>query len=176
MNLEKSKEALRNVFDASNRIRWGILVVMTLLFTLLLYPNLVITKHQYSIGDVAERDIKAPKNFFVEDEAATEKKRQQAMAEVLTVYDYDVGLATTLANNVDQAFADLRAVINTEKTKPDQESATPSELEEIIFEENRASVHEKIWAKRKQFEEKIGFAVSKGAFRALEQQAFSQQP
>jgi putative nucleotidyltransferase with HDIG domain len=175
MNLEKSKEALGNVFDASSRIRWAILVVVTLVFTLLLYPNLVITKHQYDLGDVAERDIKAPKNFFVEDKAATEKKRQQAMAEVLTVYDYDVGLATTLVNNVDHAFADLRAVINAEKTRPNQESATPSEIEEIIFEDNQASVHEKIWAKRKQFEEKIGFRASKGAFRALEQEAFSQQ-
>ena len=152
MNLEKSKEALGNVFDASSRIRWAILVVVTLVFTLLLYPNLVITKHQYDLGDVAERDIKAPKNFFVEDKAATEKKRQQAMAEVLTVYDYDVGLATTLVNNVDHAFADLRAVINAEKTRPNQESATPSEIEEIIFEDNQASVHEKILAKRKQFE------------------------
>jgi membrane-associated HD superfamily phosphohydrolase len=97
MKIEKSKEALSNYFDASNRMRWGILVVVTVIFTFLLYPNLVITKHQYNSGDIAERDIKAPKDFFVEDESATEKKRQQATAEVLTVYDYDADLAATLS-------------------------------------------------------------------------------
>ena len=66
MKIENSKKAISNYFDASNRMRWGILTVIIVIFTLLLYPNLVITKHQYSLGDVAERDIKAPKNFFVE--------------------------------------------------------------------------------------------------------------
>lgn len=175
MKIEKSKEALSKFFDASNRIRWGILAAITIIFTLLLYPNLVITKHRYDLGDVAERDVKAPKDFFVEDEAATEKKRQQAMAVVLTVYDYDADLATTLTQNVDRALADLRAVIETENTNNRQESATPSELEETISENSKTSLHEQIWAKRKEFEEKIGFRVSKGAFRALEKEAFSQK-
>ena len=54
MKFEKTKEALSKFFDASNRIRWGILAAITIIFTLLLYPNLVITKHRYDIGDVAE--------------------------------------------------------------------------------------------------------------------------
>jgi putative nucleotidyltransferase with HDIG domain len=175
MKIEKSKEAFSKFFDASNRIRWGILAAITIIFTLLLYPNLVITKHRYDLGDVAERDVKAPKDFFVEDEAATEKKRQQAMAVVLTVYDYDADLATTLTQNVDRALADLRAVIETENTNNRQESATSSELEETTGENSKTSLHEQIWAKRKEFEEKIGFRVSKGAFRALEKEAFSQK-
>ena len=53
MKIEKSKEALSNYFDASNRMRWGILVVVTVIFTILLYPNLVITKHQVNYHDSA---------------------------------------------------------------------------------------------------------------------------
>jgi membrane-associated HD superfamily phosphohydrolase len=173
MKIEESKKAISNYFDGSNRMRWGILTFIIVIFTLLLYPNLVITKHQYSLGDVAERDIKAPKNFFVEDKSATEKKRQQAMADVLTVYDYDADLATTLGQNVDQAFAGLRGVIEAEKSRISQESATALEVEEIIFEDNRLSLHEQLWAKNKLFEEKIGFRISKGAFRALEKEDFS---
>ena len=175
MKFEKTKEALSKFFDASNRIRWGILAAITIIFTLLLYPNLVITKHRYDLGDVAERDVKAPKDFFVEDEAATEKKRQQAMEEVLTVYDYDAGLVTTLTQNVDRALADLRAVIEAENTKNRQKSATPSQLEETLTEESKPSLPEQIWAKRKEFEERIGLRVSKGAFRALEKEAFSKK-
>ncbi len=174
MKIEKSKEAISNYFDASDRMRWGILVAVTVVFTILLYPNLVITRHQYDLSDVAERDIKAPKDFFVEDKAATEKKRQQATAEVLTVYDYDADLAKTLGRNVDQAFAEMRAIVDTHQTRKSQELATPLELEETIFESPVLSLHDQLWAKRKQFEDKIGFQVSKGAFRVLEQEQFSQ--
>jgi membrane-associated HD superfamily phosphohydrolase len=174
MKIEKGKEALSNYFDASNRMRWGILVVVTVIFTILLYPNLVITKHQYSLGDIAERDIKAPKDFFVEDESATEKKRQQATAEVLTVYDYDADLAETIGQNVVQAFAEMRKIIEAENTLTNQDEATPLELEETIIEDKKLSLHDQLWAKREQFEDKIGFRVSKGAFRALEKEAFSQ--
>ena len=174
MKIEKSKEALSNYFDTSNRMRWGILVVVTVIFTFLLYPNLVITKHQYNLGDIAERDIKAPKGFFVEDESATEKKRQQATAEVLTVYDYDADLAETIAQNVVQAFTEIRKIIEAENTPTNQDAATPLELEETIIEDKKLSLHDQLWAKREQFEDKIGFRVSKGAFRALEKEAFSQ--
>ncbi len=174
MKIEKSKEALSNYFDTSNRMRWGILVVVTVIFTFLLYPNLVITKHQYNLGDIAERDIKAPKGFFVEDESATEKKRQQATAEVLTVYDYDADLAETIAQNVVQAFAEIRKIIEAENTPTNQDAATPLYLEETIIEDKKLSLHDQLWAKREQFEDKIGFRVSKGAFRALEKEAFSQ--
>jgi putative nucleotidyltransferase with HDIG domain len=174
MKIEKSKEAFSNYFDASNRMRWGILVVVTVIFTILLYPNLVITKHQYSLGDIAERDIKAPKDFFVEDESATEKKRQQATAEVLTVYDYDADLAETIGQNVVQAFAEMSKIIEAENTPTNQDEATPLELEETIIEDKKLSLHDQLWAKRELFEDKIGFRVSKGAFRALEKEAFSQ--
>ena len=95
------------------------------------------------------------------------------MADVLTVYDYDADLATTLGQNVDQAFAGLRGVIEAEKSRIDQESATALEVEEIIFEDSQLSLHEQLWAKNKLFEEKIGFRISKGAFRALEKEGFS---
>jgi len=44
------------------------------------------------------------------DQAATEIKRQQAVQEVLTVYDNDTELDDQLARMVEVAFADLRAM------------------------------------------------------------------
>jgi putative nucleotidyltransferase with HDIG domain len=174
MKIEFKKQALGNILDASKRLRWSILIAVTIIFTVLLYPNLVITKHHYSLGDVAERDIKAPRDFFVEDEKATEAKRQQALTEILTVYDYDADLAKLLSQNVTQAFAEIRTVIEAHQQKQDPESATIAELEEKIFEYDEMNLHEQIWTQKKQFEEKIGFKVSEDAFRALEKEAFSE--
>jgi membrane-associated HD superfamily phosphohydrolase len=71
MSKEKNKDAVNKKVDAAKRLRWGILLSVIVLFSIILFPNLVVTKHQYDLGDVAERDIKAPRDFFIEDEAAT---------------------------------------------------------------------------------------------------------
>jgi membrane-associated HD superfamily phosphohydrolase len=47
------------------RFRLIVLIAVTALFTLMLYPNLMVTKLAYMAGDVAEKDIKAPKDFLV---------------------------------------------------------------------------------------------------------------
>ena len=60
--------------------------------------------HDYRVGDVADKDIKAPKDFFIEDTAATEASRKMAIEEVLTVYDHDHHLAATLVQRVQDAF------------------------------------------------------------------------
>ena len=109
MSKEKNKESGSKTIDTDRRFRWGILGCVTILFLIILFPSLVITKHQYNLGDVAERDIKSPRDFFIEDKAATELNRQKAVEEVLTVYDYDPGLGDRLTRKVDEAFAKLRA-------------------------------------------------------------------
>jgi hypothetical protein len=63
MNFEKSRESINKLLENNTRIRWGILVLSAILFIIILYPSLVITKHRYNVGDVVERDIKAAKDF-----------------------------------------------------------------------------------------------------------------
>jgi membrane-associated HD superfamily phosphohydrolase len=131
MMFEKGKGSINWFLDNNIRIRWGILVLSTILFVIILYPSLVITKHQYNLGDVVELDIKAPEDFFIEDQAATEKNRQQAATAVLTVYDYDANLANTLKRKVDQAFVDMRTLIEASQNNKPQETenqAAPAEI------------------------------------------------
>jgi membrane-associated HD superfamily phosphohydrolase len=104
MGKEKKKDPLNKNLNSDKRWRWGILFSVTVLFSIILFPNLIVTKHQYDLGDVAERDIKSPKDFFIEDTAATEKNRQQAVDAVLTVYDYDAGLAASLTRQVNDVL------------------------------------------------------------------------
>jgi putative nucleotidyltransferase with HDIG domain len=175
MRIEKGKQRLTQFFNTGNRVRWAILVGVTVISTILFYPKLVITQPKYSLGDVVERDIKAPKDFFIEDKAATEVKRQQAMAEVLTVYDYDAELAARLTQNVEQALADLRAVYESEPTETTPETESAPATPKIGTESPKMPLHDRLWAKREHFEEKIGFKVSKGAFSTLEKEGFSKE-
>jgi putative nucleotidyltransferase with HDIG domain len=173
MNFEKSKESINKLLDNNTRVRWGILVLFVILFIIILYPSLVITQHRYNLGDVVERDIKASRDFFIEDRTATEKNRQQAMAEVLTVYDFDANLAKTLKRNVTQAFADLRTIIETAQNDPLQELGTDPQPDSILTDDPNPSVQTLIWENHATFEEAIGIRVSKGAYQALANEAFS---
>ena len=89
IDIEKSKESINRLLVSIYYVRWSILVGVAVIFIIVLYPSLVITEHSYKIGDVADRDIKAPRDFFIEDESATEANRKLAVEKILTVYDHD---------------------------------------------------------------------------------------
>ena len=173
MNFAKTRESIIRLLENNTRIRWGILVLTTILFIIILYPSLIITKHKYALGDVVERDIKATRDFFIEDQAATDKKRQQAMADVLTVYDFDANLAGTLKRNVEQAFGDLRSRIESYRNSQLKELETQTGSAPIRPQDPKLSLQELIQENQAQFEETIGIRVSKGAYQVLAKEGFS---
>jgi putative nucleotidyltransferase with HDIG domain len=116
-------------FDRNILTRWCVLIGITLVFIVTLYPNLVIKQHSYQLGDVAEKNVKAPKDFFVEDQDATEEKRLQAVDAILTVYDYDQQATSKTIQTVTQAFTLLRSVYTaageTDGTLPEKQDTAP---------------------------------------------------
>jgi len=173
MNIEKKKISIKNFFDTSDYVRWAILVGVTTIFTVFLYPNLVIKEQLYEIGDVAERDIKATKDFLIEDHNATEVSRRQAMENALTVYDYNSTLYSKLTQQVNTAFDRVRTVFNTENTT-NADEREPSETLSTNKDTHQVPVSDLAWKKKPEFEEKLGVEVSDGAFSILEKDAFSQ--
>jgi putative nucleotidyltransferase with HDIG domain len=173
MSKEKNKESANKNLASARRFRWGILFSVTVLFSIILFPNLIVTKHQYGLGDVAERDIKSPRDFFIEDEAATETNRQQAVEAVLTVYDYDAGLAASLTRKVDEVFAQMRSAAAAPDEDQQQQPAANDTSGPAVAEAKKPAQNE-ITDKRKYLEEKLGIRVSKGAFIALEKMGFSE--
>ena len=174
MGKDKNKEPVGKILDSDRRFRWAILFCLTILFSLILFPSLVTTKHQYNLGDVAVRDIKSPRDFFIEDQAATDVNRQLAEEKVLTVYDYDPALGTQIALNVEEIFAQMRAAatahtINSEPIPTEAEN--PGE-ETTNAQKPPANV---ITDKRKHLEEKLGIRVTEGAFTALQSVGFSKE-
>ena len=170
MNIVKTQMSFDRLIDNSDTIRWILLIGLAVFFTFLLYPNLVIKKHTYKLGDVATRNIKAAKDFLIEDEVATEASRKQAVENVLTVYDNDVTLSARINRNVTKAFDDLRAIL---KTIPSAESLNKSKPSASETEEKKLAVHKLIWQKKSDFEEKTGIPVSDADYKILEQEAFS---
>ena len=115
MNIDKKKKPLISLIKTRRLVPWGILICITIIYAIILYPNLVIPTKSYTLGDVVEKDIKATRDFFIEDKEATGIKQRQATSKVLTVYDHDLNLASKIIQNVKQAFADLRQMSQPEK-------------------------------------------------------------
>ena len=173
--MEKRKASARRIFLESRRLRWFLLIGVTALFVLLLHPKMVVTGPSYRPGDVAERDIKAPQDFFIKDSAATEINIQRAVQEVLTVYDHDTRLLPILAARVETAFAGARSVLESEvapellrsvaiygrAVSPRPDTGLPRQNSDQIR-ENRDS-----------FSRQIGFDVKEDAFNILTKERFS---
>jgi hypothetical protein len=139
-------------------LRLAVLGAAVALYTVILYPSFLASRPVYLAGDVARKDIKAPKDFLVEDLAATEARRQQAALEAPTVYDIDPQLGARLAAAVDEAFAGARAMLAAavEARAPEPAAAPRSASEEI----------------QRLFEERLGLRVGRTAWGLLVSEAF----
>ncbi len=185
--MKKRKESFSKFFGSSKLVQWGILIIVMSMFTIILYPNLITSgQHSYELGDVAERDIKAPRDFFIINKEATKTARDQVAEKILTVYDRDETLLPKLIRQVNQAFGNMRKVFDAEKEElrdggiikdkkqetDTKENAATSESETII---EKISLHDQIQQMKKEFEDKLGISVSEDSFALLEKERFSQE-
>ncbi len=159
-------------------IKWLLLMLVVVVYAVLLFPGLVVDQHHYQIGDIAERDIKAPYDFFVEDHAATDASLQLSLEQVLTVYDFDPRVAPQLMDKVRAAFKKMHQIMDGVRAReetaqkpaeevlapdiiPSSESAPPAEIERAL------------WEHKSEFSHLLGVDVSHGAFQLLINEKFS---
>jgi cyclic-di-AMP phosphodiesterase PgpH len=90
-----------------HRLKWIIVLVLSVTISVLLFPSILIRTADYRIGDVAARDIKASHDFLIENKELTEKDREKAAKEVLAIYDFD-SAALNLVPSIREAFAQSR--------------------------------------------------------------------
>ena len=172
MGKERYREPNSKFNEYDRRFRWAILGTVTVLFSIVLFPNLVITRHPYALGDVAERDIKSPRDFFIEDQAATDIYRQQSVDKVLTVYDYDSDLAGVLSRNVEAVFAEMRTASDDHPHAEGRGTALKENSGDKV-DTVKDPIKPVISDRRKYLEEKLGIRVNEGAYRTLEKVQFS---
>ena len=178
MNLpsEKSpplRESVRTFFATSQNVLWVLLAVITLLFTLIIYPNLSVTKYAYNVGDIAEKNIKAPRDFYIPDDAATLANTQQAIRSVLTVYDHNTKLKGRQVARVREAFSTFRTILTTPKPQPEPPVVSGETPE--VTPAAPATPLDEVWLRKKEFDEMVGIEVSRGAFQVLEKNLFSKE-
>jgi putative nucleotidyltransferase with HDIG domain len=170
---EKRKKKIRDWFKTSSYIRWIILLFTTAIFISVFYPSLGSIRHSYVVGDVAQRNIKAPMDFWVEDKEATADKQKIAVDKVLTVYDLNGALLTLLTQSIFDGFSGMNALFISkeklflEKTINDQNSLETQAQNDII------PVSIDIWEKKEEFEQKIGITIGTKDFSLLEKESFS---
>jgi len=87
-----------------------VLLGLSVIISVLLYPNILTSPAIFKLGDVADRDIKASREFLVEDSVLTEKSRHDAVRAVLSVYDFD-RISATVGSRINEAFAAGRAFV-----------------------------------------------------------------
>ncbi|MCF8027166.1 MAG: HDIG domain-containing protein [Desulfobacteraceae bacterium] len=157
----------------SNLTAWiviGILAAATLVSTLIFYPKLIVIQTPYQVGDIADENIKAARDFFIEDGRATRKKQQESRDQVLTVYDHDVSLVDQLKERVNMAFAIPRAVFEQPPALGQQKGEAVSEAVENT---RKLNLRKQVWEKKQGFEKALGISISNGAYSILFNEKFS---
>ncbi|TYT76182.1 HDIG domain-containing protein [Desulfobotulus mexicanus] len=164
-NISQRKKAVARFLGTNNGVRLGMLSLIMASLALMLIPGMPSLYYHLEIGDVAPRNIKAPRDFIIENSEATETSRQLAAAAVLTVYDLDATMGNRTISGVQSGFQEMRSILELPLPLP-VEGITPTPPENIRS--------QKIWAAKPRFENLLGIPVSDGAFRLLEREKFSQ--
>ena len=166
-------------------LRWVILLASMAVFCAILYPGLADTKLNYQIGDVAQRNIKASRDFLIEDRIATETNRVNAEAAVLTVYDHDTGLANRMATTIDKTFTEMRRTMATarETLVPPPNSGVPQRIKPdsttaflpttAVPSTPSPSIDQIMGDKHQAFEERLGNKIDREAYGFLVQSGFA---
>ncbi len=135
---------------------WFLLICITVSFTVLQAPNQNKISYSYQIGDVAQRDIKAPKNFFIEDKEVTKARKNQVRDAVKDVYDFDASLLTDISFRVESSIQFARQLF-----KKPENSDTPDPTFAMVL------------TTKPEFEKKLGLEISNDAYNLLFKQRFS---
>ncbi|HEY5975531.1 MAG TPA: HDIG domain-containing metalloprotein [Geobacteraceae bacterium] len=87
------------------RDRFLLLFLTAGLITYLILPDQSFLAVRYRVGEVATSDVRAPRDFLLEDSKLTEKKRREAEAAVQTVYDLHSDMTAVLLQRLGQGLA-----------------------------------------------------------------------
>jgi len=84
------------------------LLVVSLLIAFIVIPKGGFIPGFYQPGDIAQRNVKAPRDLLVPDETLTEKKQREAADAVLPLYDYDPRAAREITERLHRGFSMLQ--------------------------------------------------------------------
>jgi len=125
-----SDSSLRSGLKKLDRMNLLILLVMSLVISLLLFPDVLTRPKTYKLGDISDKDIKATRDLLIENNELTEKNRIEAAEAVPSAYDYDPD-ASNLVLTFKAAMSEAREVFFPSSTEGEP-AATPTESEKEL--------------------------------------------
>ena len=105
-----------------------LMVLLALVLTAIIIPKGGFIPDYYAPGDIASRDVKAPKDLLIPDQPLTEKKQQEAEDAVLPLYDYDPHTGVDIADRLVQALT----LVQGDKVKGTPPDALHDALEDAL--------------------------------------------
>ncbi|HEY6147649.1 MAG TPA: hypothetical protein VIZ69_08115, partial [Thermoanaerobaculia bacterium] len=96
---------------------WAWAIAYVLISTFSFAPSFTFRRSSAKPGEIASRDVVAPRDLIVPDAAATARRRVEASAEVLPVYDWDTGAPDRLTAEIRASFRKARAAEGTLRRK-----------------------------------------------------------
>ena len=106
--------------------RYALMIGLALVLMIIIIPKGGFIPDYYTPGDIASRDIKAPKDLLIPDLPLTEKKRAEAEDAVLPLYDFDARTGEDIAGRLTQAIRKAHAGAG--KTEEDLHKAVEGSL------------------------------------------------
>lgn len=84
------------------------LIVLCLVVTLLVALDVRETVPLYPVGSIAKKDVRAKKDFLVQDPEATRKNREKALSRVPLVFDVDTSAPERASEGIHRVFEIIR--------------------------------------------------------------------
>lgn len=155
--------------------RWAVIIVTSLVAASMMAPTSSL-EYDLTVGEPAKETIVSPISFRADDEAATNKNREEALKSVLPVYDFDDEMALDVQTRIISAFTFMTEYLARESAAPapapehPSEPAAPAQKRQPqpqpfrVLDENEM---------RTRFENLIGTSVSSSTFAILKAHGFN---
>lgn len=141
--------------------RWVIALGLCLILAIILAPEIHLFAPKYKAGMISAKDIKADRDFLVEDQESTKQKKIDAGKNIKPVYDYDGNVPANIKAKLIAAF---NSVYELRQNLP----------KEKISEYNSLNLQEAQKIK-KLLDKNLGFTLSSAEFNTLiEQKNFNE--
>jgi membrane-associated HD superfamily phosphohydrolase len=165
--------------ESYNCQKWILLVSVSLIIAILVSPSFIIEYPLFHLGDIADRNVKAKRDFLVQDEEATAKKREEAVRQSAIVYDLDDRLTENTTERLAIAFKsmhDYLAGLDSDSFQPKPPQPMMSSLPAKNLSSLALSDHgQQILHKKKDFEDILGCPVTGEIFASLMERQFSRE-
>ncbi|MEN6622648.1 MAG: HDIG domain-containing metalloprotein [Smithella sp.] len=84
--------------------RWIIAIGLCLVLAIILTPEINLYVPKYKSGMISDKDIKANRDFLVEDLESTKQKKLDAEEDIKSVYDYDNNIISNIEAKLSRTF------------------------------------------------------------------------